>query len=248
MKSRTIIAVLLGLLALGVTPGYAASPGRTTFSENFEQGNNTGGWTLGNPFLEAIESSGGNPGAYLHFPDLDTFAPQPRTTLPGSPFTGDYRARGVSEVGIDLVLFYVDFSSEGRPLAVMLRNDGDTPEDFSDDCTVYFLGHKPAPRPNGVWRPYQFRVPSESTVLPRDWNVFECGALGSDEAWNRVITDVDELRFHVGDPTFFFIFQVWDIGMDNPSITSGTPEPALFTQEWDIEDPDFVPGPLELAR
>ena len=42
----------------------------------------------------------------------------------------------------------------------------------------------------------------------------------------RVIQDVDELRFHVGDPELFFIFQVWDFGMDNPTINWGTSGPA----------------------
>ena len=90
-------------------------------------------------------------------------------------------------------------------------------------------------------RGYRFRVPSESQTLPRGWNVLFCGELGSDAAWNRVIEDVDELRFHVGDPQLFFIFQVWDIGMDNPTITFGTPEPALETEEpqlMEVETPE----------
>lgn len=234
MRTRTAVTVLAGVLALAATSARAAGPGSTTFTENFENGNNTGGWSLGNPFLEAIETTGGNPGAYLRFPDLDTFAPQPRTTLPDSHFTGNYQARGVSTVGIDLVLYYVDFSSQDRPLAVILGNDGGTPEDFLDDCSVYFLGHKPAPMPNGIWRGYRFRIPSESTTLPRGWNVLYCGELDSDAAWNRVITDVDELRFHVGDPQLFFIFQVWDIGMDNPTITFGTPDPAVTAEEPEL--------------
>ena len=221
----TTVTILVGGLALATTLGHAAPPGTTTFTETFEGGQNTGGWTLGNPFLEAIEPTGGNPGAYLHFPDLDTYAPQPSTTEAGSVFTGNYRAQGVSSVGIDLVLFRVDFTSQDRPLAVMLRNDGATPEDFSDDCTVFYLGNKPSPAPNGAWRRYQFRIPSESTTLPRGWNVQNCVESG-DAAWNRVIQDVDELRFHVGDPELFFIFQVWDFGMDNPTITWGTTQPT----------------------
>jgi hypothetical protein len=229
------------------TAGHHRPPsGRTTFTETFQGGNNTGGWTLGNPFLETIETTGGKPGAYLHFPDLDTFAPQPTTTLPDSPFTGDYRSRSVTSVGIDLVLHHVDFSSAERPLAVLLTNDGRTPEDFSDDCTVYFLGNKNAPMPNSVWRGYRFKVPSDSTELPRGWNVLFCGELSNDEAWNYVIGSVTELRFFVGDPTFFFIFQVWDIGMDNPTITSGTPEPEdelLYEEPFESPNGDVVNAP-----
>ena len=47
-----------------------------------------------------------------------------------------------------------------------------------------------------------------------------CPGLTGDEAWNRVITGVDQLRFFTGDPERPYLFQVWDIGLDNPSITN----------------------------
>ena len=128
-------------------------------------------------------------------------------------------------MGIDLVLFYVDFTSRDRPLAVLLHSDAGTRVDPSDDCTVSFLGNKNAPMPNGAWRSYRFRIPAQSAGLPADWKVLDCAGRSDEAAWNLVIQDVDELTFHVGDPELFFIFQVWDIGMDNPTITSGTPEP-----------------------
>jgi len=225
MKTSAISAFALCLLS--ATAPQAAPPGTSTFTETFEGGHNTGGWSLGNPFLEAIDSTGGNPGAYLHFPDLDTFAPQPTTTEAGSVFTGNYRAQGVSQVGIDLVLFRVDFTSADRPLSLLLTSGTDTPDDFTDDCTVYYIGTKASPSPNGNWRGYKFKIPSDSTTLPRGWSMLEnCGDIDGDAAWNRVIQDVDELRFFVGDPTLFFIFQVWDFGMDNPTITWGTSGPG----------------------
>ena len=223
MTKRRRIAVWFAVLVLAATATYAAPPGQTTFTENFENGNNTGGWTFGNPALEILEPTGGNPGAYLHFPFLDTFAPRAGTAHPGSPFTGNYRAQGVFEVGIDLVLFHVDFTSRERPLAVLLHSDAGTRTDLTDDCTVSFLGNKNAPMPNGAWRSYRFRIPAQSAGLPAGWKVLECAGRGAADAWNLVIQDVDEMSFHVGDPELFFIFQVWDIGMDNPTITFGTP-------------------------
>ena len=141
-------------------------------------------------------------------------------------FTGNYRAQGVSSVGIDLVLYSVDFSAGDRPLAVLLLSDGGTPDDFSDDCTVYQVGKKRGPSPNGQWRGYRFSVPSDSATLPRGWNVLNCVDTDGDAAWNRVIQNVSELRFFVGDPTLFYIFQVWDFGMDNPTIIWGTSGPG----------------------
>jgi len=206
----------------------AAPPGSHRFSENFEGGNNTGGWTFGNAFFERVEPVGGNPGAYLRNEFLDTFAPSARTTLGvDSPFVGDYRARGVSVVEADLVLFYVDFAAQGRPLTVVLYSDAGTPDDSSDDCSVYRVGGKPGPQPNGQWNRYRFRVPSSSVTAPPRWAAQGCAGRTVDEAWNLVITDVDQLRFFVGDPELFYVFQVWDIGLDNPSISWGTSDPDL---------------------
>jgi len=245
-RATTLSAVALFLLA--ATAVQAAPPGRMTFTETFDENNNTGGWTLGNPFLEAIDTTGGNPGAFLHFPDLDTFAPQPRTTVAGSVFTGNYRDQGVSSVGIDLVLYHVDFSSADRPLSLVLRSDGGTPDDFSDDCAVYVIGNKASPAPNGRWKTYRLKVPSDSPALPRGWNVLDCGSSTPDEAWDRVIQDVDQLTFFVGDPTLFFIFQVWDIGMDNPTITWGTADRTLAPPSFEVDGSDLATGAPALPR
>lgn len=245
---RTTIALAFACVVCSVT--QATPPGTTIFTENFEQGHNTGGWTLGNTDLEAIDATGGHPGAYLHFPDLDTYAPQPRTTAADSVFTGNYRSQGVSQVGIDLVLHRVDFSAADRLVAVILTSGGD-PEDFFDDCVIYQLGNKPGPSPNSNWRGYKFRIASDSATMPRGWNVLYCDGIDGtefdtdaerDTVWSRVIQDVTELRFHVGDPTLFFIFQVWDFGMDNPTITFGTSEAAIAPTSWEVERQDVSGG------
>jgi len=101
--------------SLGLALILAAAPALAeTFTETFDSGSNVGGWTFGTG-NELIESSGGNPGAYLHDTFVDTFAPQPRTSQP-SIFTGDLRQLGVNRIGIDLITYSVDFSAEGRPL------------------------------------------------------------------------------------------------------------------------------------
>ena len=56
-------------------------------------------------------------------------------------------------------------------------------------------------------------------IRDRGWTVQGCPGLTEDEAWSRVITGVDQLRLYTGDPEGIFIFQVWDIGLDNPRIT-----------------------------
>ena len=85
------------------------------FVESFETGTNTGNWSFfGDPLigLEALDSNGGNPGAFLHsfcgggLACLDTSAPRLRTQLGvHSIFTGDYRAKSVGAMGVDLAVF-----------------------------------------------------------------------------------------------------------------------------------------------
>jgi hypothetical protein len=213
-----VLVVSIVFLAAG---SARAGKFKSTYFVGFEDGINEGGWTFGNPFIETRELEGGNPGAYIRSNLLDTFAAQPRTTLGlrRSIFHGDYRARGVTFVAIDLAVFSVDFSTQGRPLSLILFDDGGTPDVAIDDCSVFRVGGHPTPMPNGTWQPYRFRVPAHSTTLPPGWALQGCPGLTEDEAWNRVITGVDQLRFFTGDPEGIFIFQVWDIGLDNPRIT-----------------------------
>ncbi len=111
------VALVLCLIAIAAGPALADPPDRPCarrftieFAETFDGGSNEGAWTFGNEF-DRILSTGGNPRAFLHNMLLDTFAPRARTT-PGveSPFTGNYRERGVFRIGADFKTFSVQFS------------------------------------------------------------------------------------------------------------------------------------------
>ena len=219
------LAALLFALSLPVQNPPVAQAPKLNFVETFAAGN-AGRWSFfGNPDnpIEVIEAAGGNPGAFLHstcsgLACLDTFAPQLRTEL-GVPsvFSGDYRSKGVRALGVDLAIFRVDFSSSGRPLTLMLTNDAGTPADPLDDVIVHLLGSRNVPQPDGSWHKYTFQVPSASPTLPAHWQVFQ-GSGNDDADWNQVITDVDQASFFFGDPQFFFIFQQWELGVDNMRI------------------------------
>lgn len=207
---------------------YIRTPPVTVFEEDFDNACNTGRWSyFGDPDnpVEVIEAAGGNPGAYLHstcsgLNCLDTFAPMPRTQLGvSSLFTGDYRARRVAAVGIDLILHDVDFSAGGRPLALILVNARGTPKDPGDDLAVYFLGSENVPLVGEGWKSYDFAIPSQDATMPAGWANLSPSGAGDDADWNTVISGVDQVRFFYGDPTFFYIFQQWEPGMDNPRIT-----------------------------
>jgi len=189
---------------------------QVTYVDTFENNTNMGGWTFGSP-NGFIDPAGGNPGAFYHDTYLDTYAPQPLTTKP-SVFTGDYRANHVTRVGIDLITFRVDFGAGGRPLSVILVSDNNTPGEPGDDWGAYFMGLRNVPWPGEGWLSYDFDVPSQSPSLPPAWKFIRFGPGAPSPDWPRLIGKVDQLRYFYGNPEGFLIFQVWDLGLDNPHI------------------------------
>jgi len=186
------------------------------YTETFDEGVNAGGWQYGGPG-GGIGMTGGNPGAFWSELGLDTFAPQLRTTQSGSPFTGDFRSRNVTRIGVDLLTQRVDFSAAGRPLTLMLTSRNGT-DDPLDDGAVYFMGAN-IPLVGEGWKSYDFSVPSQASGLPAGWAYQELGPNAPPTAnWAAMLADVSEVRFFYGDPTQFFIFQMWDLGADNMRI------------------------------
>src|SRR6187549_2050215 len=103
-------------LALATLIAMPAAAGTTTYTDTFDGGTNAGSWTWG--YGDTIEPTGGNPGAYLRTEGLDTYAPRPTATT--GPFVGNYRALGVTSIGVDLNTYYVDFSAAERNLTLVL--------------------------------------------------------------------------------------------------------------------------------
>jgi len=210
-----IFPILIAALAV------AAAAAADSFVETFDGGSNEGGWSFGTG-NEVIETSGGNPGAYLHDPSIDSYAPQPRTAWgTSSVFVGDFRTNRVTGLSIDLITLAVDFSAEGRPLALMLVSDNGTPASSDDDWAGYTLSPDNVPLPDQGWLGYSFVVPSWEPTWPADWHVILFGPDSPPAPdWNTLITAVDQVRFHYGDPEMVFIFQMWNLGLDNPGIHS----------------------------
>lgn len=229
-------SALIGVFLVGL-PAFA----QVTFVETYEDGTNRGNWSWGTGNEEIVPLNG-NPGAYLQDLTLSTFTPG-ASTAPGdfSQFVGNYRARGVSSVGIDLVIldtgFPIDPSS--RPLTLILHNDNGTPQDFEDDWGAWFVGPDPIPSPGVTmflgagWNTYDFGVPSQETTTPDGWVFFDCTDQNIDcvitpsgqtppgaNDWNDLMADVDVAEFHYGIPGTISILNSWDVGLDNPRITA----------------------------
>jgi hypothetical protein len=203
------------------------------FTETFDDGSNTGGWSWGTG-NETFSPLNGHPGPFLQDLTLSSCCPAVFTAAGGaSVFTGDYRANGVQSVGIDLITLDASFGVGGRLLTVMLINDAGTPVNFDDDVGAYFVGDLNIPDP-GVpaltpagWTEFDFAIPAQSETLPQGWSTFGPGGVGaSDAVWNAVITDVDMLWFNYGDPTSIYLFLSWDVGIDNARIVAVEPVSA----------------------
>jgi hypothetical protein len=204
--------------ALALAPARAAQT--TVVTETFDGTIDQAAWRLGT--LDEIEPEGGTPGAYLRNRQLDAAVPEPVFVgaLP-SAFLGDYRAEGVTDLGLDVNIFSAGIGVDARrPVSLVLGSDMGTPEDPGDDCEVYLVGSKHLPKPGSGWRSFGFPVPSEETSLPQGWKVRgACAGLSQDAAWNEVITHVSRVTFPFADPDTLWFFQVWDVGIDSVRIT-----------------------------
>jgi hypothetical protein len=253
MRKTLLLLPLPVLLTAGlVIDTFAAGPDgcrrKTIFTESFEGGSNEGNWSFGIA-EEAILPSGNPHGDVLItscqtnpclIPDmpLATFAPQARTRESESEFTGNLRAKRVTEVGADFRLYRVSFDTyQERPLSLVLVSFNGTPENIDDDLYVFLVGKKnipsPSPTGNGGWVTYTFDLPTSSPTLPTPFSMVEgdpgwVAADGEiffpaddpDAVWNRVVENVDEMIFWWHDPRFYAIFQNWKVAMDNASIVS----------------------------
>ena len=73
------------------------------------------------------------------------------------------------------------------------------------------------PRRAGL-KGFEFTFDPNSLTIPPGW--FLNGPGNPDLAWQAVMTNVTSITFFYGDPTFFFIFDIWNVGADNLRISA----------------------------
>jgi len=231
MRTDSSAHRIVCLATASITAGLlATAPSRAaTFVDTFTGGANSAGWTFNSQNPDTIQPSGGNPGAWLRNDLLDTFAPI-LTNNPtiDSSFNGNLRAKGITSIGVDARTDHADFGAGGRNFSLLLRDTKGTPLDPEDDDYAYYVGPT-VPQVGQGWVSYDFPVPSASTeALPAGWTG---GYAGDSEhfrpgvTWNNIVTHADSVEFWWLNPSFFAIFQQWDVGVDNVRVTS-VPEPA----------------------
>ncbi len=211
---KLALIVLGGLVA-------AASGQVTTFD------NGTEGWSVSG--RDNISQFGGNPGANMDVFLDDVFGADIRNST--SPFTGDYRGRGVLtftvDIQIDSIQFF--FSEVERDLVVQLRNynvDGN-----GTMASIWApIGTLGAFNPD--WTTYSATLDTSAIALPTGWfgsgdedpNTFE-PILPPGITVQDVLASVDEIAFTTFVPGWFFGFTNFDMSVDNVGII---PAPAAL--------------------
>ena len=209
-------------------------PDTLTFVETFTTGRNEGNWSYYTTHSPVIEDAGGNPDEYLHDDNVVSFAPHPGTALGDrSDFTGDYRARRVVSLGIDLRSLNYTWDITSRYVALMIMKDGGTPLDPQDDWGAFIIGPDKVPSKavemkNAAdknapgWKSYDFVIPSQTNRLPEGWTIIRPESGNWDKAratWGNLMTDVSYVQFWYGDPTSIYLLNDFDLGLDNPRIS-----------------------------
>ncbi|MHC5211821.1 MAG: hypothetical protein ACYTG2_13965 [Planctomycetota bacterium] len=227
-RSRASVSAWIATILVAAFIVVPAGISQVTVTEGFESGSNEGGWAwgTGNETFVPVE---GNPGAYLSDETLYSYLPVLGTAW-GSPceFTGNYRERGVTSVGVDLRTWNKQLAVEpNRFLTLFLINDNDTPWNLEDDRGAYFVGDTVVPDSDGGvpmdtpsgWTPFDFEVDSQASSTPPGWEMFNW-ATGPNPKWADLMADVDTVQFWSGTPGTYYLLDSWDVGADNARITT----------------------------
>ena len=206
--------------------------GAETFVETFDNGSGVGGWSF-HDVRQRHVLTGGNPGAFFGVVDGTYGASMwdVPSTIGTSIFTGDYRAKGVTSIGIDLRIFGVTSYPPGFQLeetvGLVLQTDNGTPDNTDDDWALYNHGTDLTPEIAGGWRSYEFGIPSQSASIPEGWGVasFNLPPSGETPTWTELMGNVSQVWFTLRNADLFWFADDGHVGLDNARI-SYVPEPA----------------------
>jgi hypothetical protein len=207
---RTLLTLIMVLALVGAARA-------DVFIDDFENGINLGGWSYNAG--DIIETEGGNPGGWLHNPEMLTFGPIFNGDWNAPEFTGDFRALGVTEISWDARL---DIYSIPIGMCILLRDGKGTPFIVDDDDYAYFVGPL-IPPADGNWYNYVFPIPSDDTSdVPDGWYGGWVGDLEHFRpgvTWNDVIQNVERVELWFWHPAYYGIIVQWGGGIDNVAIT-----------------------------
>jgi hypothetical protein len=202
----------------------------TAFVDDFDSGSNHGGWTFaprGSTVETFLRAEGGNPGWHLGVSRCCDILPPELRTVSNSPFTGDYRARDVRRLEVDVqIVSLEDGPLRKAPLNLLLENHNGTPLDIRDDWGAFFHGgtSHTTPAPGAPWTTLSFAIDSQQRELPPGWELISLDplqALPVHASWQGLMTSIAAVSFRLGpahpefgvDTVLFY-----DVGADNARI------------------------------
>jgi len=210
----------------GLAIAVVSSTVRATVVDTFDNNTNLGTWRLTtNPnMLYQIEPSGGNPGPYLHG-QVSTAIPTWFINNPaGNPFVGNYAAEGVTSFSFDMKISG-GVQVPGRNMTLHLFTTLGTGNP-SQGIEAYFVGTDISTFPIG-WHNYAYSIDAASLSIPAGWVVMKGnGNPGTGADWHNLMTHIENVTMALGTPGFFYPnLNVWDLGLDNVTLTT-VPAPS----------------------
>ncbi len=252
-------------LALGPgSVGFGSAPSGSseinTFIETYDDGTDVGLWHCSVGVPRIIETSGGNPGAYLQQGGFSTSIPtwasistrfQPGVNDPykiDSIYTGDWTSLGVTSITADLNVIQVATWATDRAVTLELLQMDETGFNVTYDAT-YTLPDLPDP-PVG-WQTYSFPVNADSPTIPEGW-VFTRGdgTPGTDAEWSVFLHRIDLTSIGFYKPGFAYpSLGTWILGIDNIEIDfQAGPTPTPSPTPSPTATPRVTPRPRPTPR
>lgn len=210
MLKRKLFACLSACASLALVSSAAAVVNQR-LTEDFTQKSNEGQWSF--PFPTTIVEESGK--SYLYTSGLDTFAPQ-LDTAPNqkSIFTGNYVAQKVKSIDMTTQIFSDLSPQDDKPLTLILTSGNYAAYKSSDKLVVASLNR---------WESYHFDIPkSAAEAAKQGWHVTtwpRMGGSATPDKYDAILQNVDHVQFYYGDPVMFYMFQNWDLGVTDISIT-----------------------------
>src|SRR5207248_207494 len=233
---RILSACLFCLVDAGIV-----TAARGDFIETYDDGTDVGLWHCSVGAPRTIETSGGNPAAYVQqggfSSSIPTWASISTRFQPGVPdpykidsiYTGDSTSLGVTSITADLNVIQVATWATDRAVTLELLQMDETGFNVNYD-TTYTLPDLPNP-PVG-WQTYLFPVDANSSTIPEGW-VFTHGdgTPGTDAEWSPSLHRVDLTSIGFYKPGFAYpSLGTWILGIDNIEIdfqAGPTPTPTV---------------------
>src|SRR5215813_9247837 len=267
MKNMTKLLTTFLPIVLGAATLSAGNDGGTnTFIETYDDGTDVGLWHCSTGAPRTIETSGGNPGAYVQqggfSTSIPTWASISTRFQPGVPdpykidsiYTGDWTSLGVTGITVDLNVIQVATWATDRAVTLELLQMDETGFNVNYDAT-YTLPDLPDP-PIG-WQTYSFPIDANSPTIPQGW-VFTRGdgTPGTDAEWSPFLHRVDLTSIGFYKPGFAYpSLGTWILGIDNVEIDfqpnqtpTPTPIPTATPSATPRATPVARPRPTPLPR